>query len=177
MREDLVLADVAQRLRGAGIVWRPQPGDWCALVGAAHIAGNEAGIWLVIDTEASGWVTVVDGAARWAARRIVASEAVWLPTTGQLKAWLRANGYAVSTTEGADMPGIPQPTAGGQRPAWAASLMGEPAPPTPTPISQPLMRHHCRATRAGQLPIEAFGASEAEALAQVVLAFTATRQL
>ncbi|MBA3826688.1 MAG: hypothetical protein H0X24_22670, partial [Ktedonobacterales bacterium] len=62
MRDDLVLADEAQRLRGAGLVWRPQPGDWCALVGAAHLAGAGAGVWLVIDTSAAGWLTVVDGA-------------------------------------------------------------------------------------------------------------------
>jgi hypothetical protein len=169
MREDLVLADIAQRLRGAGLPWRPQPGDWCALVGAAHIAGNEAGIWLVIDTETSGWLTVVDGAARWAARRIVAAEALWLPTIGQMKGSLRANGYAVTTTEGIDLPNAAPPTTGNQRPAWAASLMGVPTPaPTPN-TSSPLARHHCRASRPGQLPIEAFGMTEAEAVAQVIL--------
>jgi hypothetical protein len=167
MRDDLVLADVAQRLRGAGLAWRPQPGDWCALVGAAHVAGAEAGLWLVIDAEASRWLKVVDGAAQWAARRIIADEALWLPTTGQLKGLLRAIGYNVSTLEGMDLPDASPTAAGGNNPAWAASLLPTtaPLPATPSPL-----RHYCRATRTGRPPIEARALSEAEALAQVVLA-------
>ena len=175
MRDDLVLADEAQRLRAAGLIWRPQPGDWCALVGAASLAGADAGVWLVIDIAAAGWLTVVDGAARWAAQRIVAAEALWLPTTGQLKGWLRGHGYTVSTLEGVDLPDAPPLAPSGNRPAWAATLLPDATAPRPA-VPSP-QRHYCRATRAGLPPIEARAMSEAEALAQVVLAsiFSATQ--
>jgi len=176
MRDDLVLATMAWRLRQEGLVWRPQVGDWCAMLGAAQISGAEAGLWLVIDAEAAGTLTVVDGAARWSARRIVASEALWLPTSGQLKAWLRATGYAVSTSEGAALPAAMGPAGAAPSnvpPAWAASLLGN-----STPASLPAalaLRFHCRAHRQGQPALhEADGMSEAEAVAEVVARVLAT---
>jgi len=168
MRDDLAQVPVARRLRQAGLSWRPQVGDWCALLDAAHISGDEAGIWLIIDVDAAGSLTVVDGAARWSARRIVASEALWLPASGQLKMWLRAFGYQVSTHEGADalaaQPAMPQT---GSRPAWAASLLGEASRTPSQPIAQ--LRHVCRALRQDQgALVEGRGISEAEAVAEAV---------
>jgi hypothetical protein len=172
MRDDLVLGAQARRLRAAGLVWRPQVGDWCAMLAAAEIAGEDAGIWLVIDVEASGMLTVVDGAARWSGQRIVAGEALWLPTCGQLKAWLRGAGYTVSTFEGADLPTPPlapsASTASDSRPAWAAALLGVPASPA-TPPAMPVLHHHCRALRPGSgAVIEGDGLREADAVAEAV---------
>lgn len=172
MRDDLVLAVQARRLRAAGLVWRPQMGDWCVMLAAAEISGEDAGIWLVIDAEASGTLTVVDGAARWSARRIVANEALWLPTCGQLKGWLRGAGYSVSTFEGADLPTPPPAPSGstssGARPAWAASLLGA-QPMSPTQPAAPMLPHHCRALRpsSGTL-VEGDGLREADAVAETV---------
>jgi hypothetical protein len=170
MRDDLVLATMARRLRQEGLIWRPQVGDWCAILAAAQIAGTEAGIWLVIDAEAAGTLTVVDGAARWSGQRIVASEALWLPTGGQLKAWLRAQGYAVSTTEGAALSaatGASGTMPANASPAWASSLLGNRTPAAPAAPS--ILRFHCRAHRQGQPALhEADGMSEAEAVAEVV---------
>jgi hypothetical protein len=154
----------------ARLAW-PQPGDWCALLGAAHLAGAEAGLWLVIDTNTGGRLTVVDGAARWTARQIIAAEALWLPTTGQIKVWLRANGYAISSLEG-DLPPVSSPTGGGNRPAWASSLLPTAAPP-PAPTAPSPMRHLCRALRPGSAPIEARALTEAEAVAGVALSVLA----
>lgn len=169
MREDLLLATVAQRLRQAGLPWQPQIGDWCALIEAAHLAGAEAGIWMIIEIIAKvGQLTVIDGASRWTARRIVAAEALWLPTSGQLKAWLRGHGYQVSTAEGSDiLPATTSPQ-NAARPAWANTLLGT---ASPAPASHPLAapRHQCRAHRVGQpAPITASGPTEAEAVAEVV---------
>jgi hypothetical protein len=171
MRDDLVMAVQARRLRAAGLVWRPQVGDWCMLLAAADISGEEAGIWLVIDAEATGTLTVVDGAARWSGRRIVASEALWLPTCGQLKGWLRGAGYSVSSLEGVDQPaqtpGTPTTQAQGARPAWAAALLG--VPTTPPQPAAPLLRHRCRALRPGTgTIIEGDGLREADAVAEAV---------
>ena len=169
MREDLVLATIAQRLRQAGLPWKPQIGDWCALVGAAHLAGEEAGIWMVIEImEKVGQLTVIDGQSRWTARRIVSAEALWLPSSGQLKSWLRGHGYQVSTAEGTDVSSAPPAsTAGNARPAWATTLMGEtPRPTALHPLG--MQRHQCRAMHASHpQPIIAVGMSEAEAVAEV----------
>jgi hypothetical protein len=169
MREDLILATTAQRLRQAGLPWQPQIGDWCALIAAIHLANEEAGIWMIVEImEQAGQLTVIDGASYWTARRIVTAEALWLPTSGQMKAWLRGHGYQVSTTEGAELPTARPTTPQAQRrPAWATTLMGEPPPPT---SAQPLptQRHQCRALLLGHPPLEAFGMTEAEAVAEVV---------
>ena len=177
MREDLIVATVAQRLRQAGLPWKPQIGDWCALIGATHLASEEAGIWMVIEImERVGQLTVIDAQSRWTARRIITAEAVWLPSSGQLKSWLRGHGYQVSTTEGTDMPTAQSaPTTGNKRPAWATTLMGESShAPTPsTPLG--MLRHQCRAMHASHpQPITAGGMTEAEAIAEVTALVLAT---
>ncbi len=167
MRDDLVTVSMARRLRQAGLSWRPQVGDWCALLDAAHISGEEAGIWLIIDVDTAGTLTVVDGAAKWSARRIVASEALWLPASGQLKMWLRAFGYQVSTYEGTDAPAAQPIPQTGSHPAWAASLLGEAGRAPSQPVAP--LRHVCRVSRldAGGL-VEGRGMSEAEAVAEAL---------
>lgn len=169
MRDTLALASTARRLRGGGLIWRPQVGDWCTLIDAAHISGDQVGMWLVVDADATvGWINIIDAAAQWPTARISLNDALWLPSTGQLKAWLRALGYQVTTLEGGASFAAPSGSLP-PRQGWAAEILNA-APHQPTP-SQPLamIAHQCRAVLPAKPPaIEGAGMTEAEAVAEVV---------
>lgn len=144
MREEVVTPATARRLAGAGLAWEPQVGDWCAILGGAHIAEGSVGLWLVAAIfPATGLLGLVDGAGKWPAAQAPARDCLWLPSAGKLKTWLRARGYLVATGE------APAPSLG------SGSLT---------------MRHMCRLTRAGEVaPVDGEGASEPEALAEAIL--------
>ena len=141
MREDVVTPATARRLRRAGLVWEPQMGDWCIVMGGEHLGEGQPGLWLVAAlAPAAGLVGVMDAAGEWPMARVPAFECVWLPSAGKLKTWLRAHGYRVATGE-----------------ADPATLGTGP-------------RHVCRLTRPGDAaPIQTDGSSEAEAVAEAVL--------
>lgn len=168
MHDTLVLASTARRLRGGGLAWRPQVGDWCTLIDAAHISGDQVGLWLVVDADATvGWINIIDAAAQWPTARISLGDALWLPSAGQLKVWLRALGYQVTTIEGGTSFATPSGSLHAHQ-GWAASILhGTPHQSTP---SQPLtsIAHQCHAVMPGKLPaIEGAGMTEAEAVAEV----------
>ncbi len=165
MRDDLILTSTARRLRQAGLVWRAQVGDWCALLDGVT-RHDEGGLWLVIAADADvGWATVSDAVAMWPPARIATADALWLPSAGQLKAWLRAHGYRVTTietmTDGSTPAGGPITT---PRQGWAASLIGSAASASPQAASG---SHRCEATR-GATVLRAAGVTEAETVAEVV---------
>ena len=176
MRDDIILASTARRLRAAGLRWVPQVGDWCVLLDG--MPESQAGIWLVIVAEAAfGWAEVKDIAGQWPPARIATTDALWLPTAGQLKAWLRAQGYQVTTVEGAlsvmsaEYAATPVPPAKIVRQGWAAAILGGPQQPTPASRYQAAtspIRHRCIAYRDG-LTNEATGLTESEAVAEVVM--------
>jgi hypothetical protein len=144
-------------------------GDWCTLIDAAHISGDSAGVWLVVDADAAiGWINIVDAAAQWPVARIASGEALWLPTAGQLKAWLRGLGYYVSTSEGMAPGGQVAPST--PRPGWAANILGDTARRTPSqPLAMSGFTHHCQVVRNGaNTTYDSAGLSEAEAVAEVV---------
>lgn len=155
MRDELALAATARRLRAAGLVWQPQPGDWCAL-----LDGSRAGLWLVVEADAAvGWATIVATEARWPPARVAAQDALWLPTVGQLKAWLRAHGWRVSTQEVAPPAAVP---------GWAAGLPGMQAGAA-SPFA-----HRCVAVHPARPgAIQTAGLNEAEAVAEAVIVVAA----
>lgn len=169
MREDLVVTTTARRLRTAGLIWRPQVGDWCALVTAAYRVESQAGLWLVTNADATvGWVDVIDAAAQWPQARLALSDVLWLPTSGQMKGWLRSSGYHVSTVEGPEVTANPtgQLGASGARAGWAAGILGGPTPPT----VQPIGKHRCLIMRStGGFSTQAEGITEAEAIAETIM--------
>src|SRR5579884_3195943 len=177
MREDIILASTARRLRAAGLRWQPQVGDWCTLLDG--VREDQTGLWLVVNADPEiGWADVTDAAGQWPKARIAAKDALWLPTGGQLRSWLRAYGYQVTTLEGADALSA-APTAGPpsqprtSRQGWAAAILNDrpPAPQSPfSPDPAQTNVHRCRARHPGDsIPIEATGLSEAETVAEVVM--------
>ncbi|HKD75460.1 MAG TPA: hypothetical protein VKB76_08195 [Ktedonobacterales bacterium] len=183
MREDIILASTARRLRSAGLRWQPQVGDWCTLLDG--VREDQTGIWLVINADPEvGWADVTDAAGQWPRARIAAKDALWLPTGGQLRSWLRAHSYQVTTLEGADAM-IAAPAAGppsqprSSRQGWAAAILNDrqPAPQSPFfPDPAQTIVHRCRARHPGDSigtgpsgPVEATGLSESETVAEVVM--------
>jgi hypothetical protein len=142
MREDVVTPATARRLQRAGLVWEPQLGDWCVALGGEHLGEAQSGLWLVaaVAPEA-GLVGLMDAAGQWPMARVPMREAVWLPSVGKLKTWLRSRGYRVATREA-------DPTALGTG-----------------------VRHLCRLTppQPNSPPIDGEGPSEAEAVAAALL--------
>ncbi len=174
MRDDLTLAATARRLQGAGLRWLPQIGDWCALLDAVHLSEHRVGLWCVVDADPMGWVDVRDSAGRWPSARIAATDALWLPTVGQLKTWLRAHGYTVSTMEGEKLAQDSQrPSAAPQttRPAWANALQGSATTGKPGLT----LTHRCIVSRSSSSPLPPFdGLTEVEAVAEAVYAVLAS---
>jgi len=147
MREDMVTPTTARRLAQEGVRWEAQIGDWCSVLGAAHIGEGQAGIWLVVGIQpypdGLTQLTLVDAAGQWPQGRVAQRDCLWLPTAGKLKTWLRAHGYRVATGES------------------TATLLGG---------SGLLSTHVCRLTRQGEpLPVDGEGMSEAEAVAVALL--------
>ncbi|MBF6591315.1 MAG: hypothetical protein IVW57_12430 [Ktedonobacterales bacterium] len=144
MREELVTPTVARRLAQEGLSWEPGIGDWCTVLGAAHIGEGNAGLWLVAGIQpATGLLALVDAAGQWPIAQVPARDCLWLPTAGKLKMWLRARGYVVTTG------------------AVAARVLGATSQAT---------RDVCRATRPGDpAPVDGEGLSEADAVADVIL--------
>lgn len=144
MREELVTPATARRLAQEGLAWEPQIGDWCTVLGAAHIGEGHAGMSLVVGLQpARGLLALVDSAGQWPIAQVPARDCLWLPTAGKLKTWLRGRGYSVTTGE------VPMRVLGGT---------GRP------------MRDVCRATHPSDpTPTDGEGLNEAEAVADVVL--------
>jgi hypothetical protein len=144
MREDLVTPATARRLATEGLVWEPQIGDWCTVLGGEHIAEGAAGLWLVIAVPLGmGTLALTDANGQWPVTKVALSNCLWLPTAGKLKTWLRARGYHVATGE-----------------AFAPVLAA----------SAPAARHVCRLTTPGDAaPIDGDGLNEAEAVAGALL--------
>lgn len=147
MREDMVTPTTARRLAQEGMRWDAQIGDWCSVLGAAHIGEGQVGIWLVVGahTFADGLtqLTLVDAAGQWPQTQVALRDCLWLPTAGKLKTWLRARGYRVATGES------------------SATLLGG---------TGLLSTHVCRLTRQGDsLPVDGEGMNEAEAVAVALL--------
>jgi hypothetical protein len=142
MREDLVPLAVARRLRHAGLLWEPQPGDWCAVLGGEYIADTQVGLWLVTGvSREGGLVAVMDALGRWPAAAVPARDCVWVPSVGKLKTWVRSQGFRVATNE-------TEPLSLGR---------GE--------------RHVCRLTlpHESSVPTDGEGTSESEAVAEATL--------
>ena len=144
MRDDVATPATARLLAAAGLIWEPQIGDWCAILGGEHVGEGNAGLWLVAGIYPStGMLGLVDSAGRWPAAQAPARDCLWLPTAGKLKAWLRGQGFRVATGESPVM------------------LLGS---------ASATMRHVCRLTRAeGGTPIDGEGASESDAVADALL--------
>lgn len=143
MREELVTPTTARRLAQEGLVWDPQPGDWVTALGGAHMDEGLVGIWLVVNANPDGQLTLADATGRWPQSRGLMRDCLWLPSASKLKVWLRGRGYRVATGE-----------------ITARLLGGEGA----------MTRHVCRLTRDdGASPIDAEGANEAEAVAVAAL--------
>jgi hypothetical protein len=142
MREDVVTPATARRLQRAGLVWEPQPGDWCVALGGAHLGEAQSGLWLVaVVAQGPGLLGLLDTAGQWPMVRVPMRDCVWLPSAGKLKTWLRGRGYRVATREA-------DPIALGSG-----------------------VRHLCRLTSAAATdPImDGEGPSEAEAVAEATL--------
>jgi hypothetical protein len=167
MRDDIVLTSTARRLRQAGLAWFAQPGDWCTLLDGAHLSEDSSGLWLVTEADPQvGWVTVMSVGTNWPPARIAMVDALWLPTIGQLKSYLRGRGFRVNTTEGEMRPtGV---ASSGPRRGWAAALLKQDTPPTTGDLML-VHPHICTATRPTEkIYIESSGATESEATAEVV---------
>ncbi len=200
MREDLVLTVTARGLRAAGLPWRPHIGDWCVVMDGVHRAESDAGLWLVIEADpVIGWAGVRDARGVWPTARISVADALWLPTAGQLKAWIHARGYLVATfdyhpafpnspSDGLipanrpsstnRMPADPQQPAPHSSPTarrgWAADILSETpqggAVSQETRLAQFQSGVRCAITLPGQFDtIETVGVTEAEAIADAVL--------
>jgi hypothetical protein len=144
MREDLVTPVTARRLGQEGLIWEPQIGDWCTVLGATHVGEGNAGMWLVVGVlPMAGMLALVDSAGQWPVTQVPPHDCLWLPTAGKLKTWARARGYRVATGETTAM-------------VLAATA--------------PMLRHVCRLTRSGDpTTIDGEGLNEAEAVADAVL--------
>jgi hypothetical protein len=150
MREDVVTPVTARRLAAEGLVWEPQVGDWCTVLGAEHITEAPVGLWLVVGVypvagspDSAGTLGLADAQGRWPVTQVQTRDCLYLPTAGKLKTWLRSRGYRVAT---------------GERPAL---LFGSTVQTT---------RHVCRLTREGDAhPVDGEGMNEAEAVADAAL--------
>lgn len=145
MREEMVTPTTARRLAQEGLAWDPQVGDWCSVMGGAHIAEGPAGMWLVMGVWPDvGLLGLADAGGRWPVSQVPARDCLWLPTAGKLKMWLRARGYRISTGE---VPG--RPSSGGA----------------------PHIRTICRLYQGaeGKPAVEVEGPNEAEAVASAAL--------
>lgn len=153
MRDDLTPIVSARRLRGAGLVWRPAVGDWCALANGAHAGG----MYLVVEADATiGWATLLEPEGRWPAARIAAADGLWLPTLGQLKNVARGWGWRVATFEHVPPAALA---------AWTRDIPGL------TPPAAATLPHRCVLTAAvGATSIQTEGFSEVEALAEALIA-------
>jgi len=144
MREDLVTPSTARRLGQEGLIWEPQIGDWCTVLGAAHVGEGNAGMWLVVGVlPMAGMLALVDAAGMWPVTQVPPHDCLWLPSAGKLKTWLRSRGYRVASGETTAL-------------ALAAT--------SPMPL------HVCRLTRTGDpTAIDGEGLNEAEAVANAML--------
>lgn len=143
MRDDLVMPATARRLSSVGLAWEPAIGDWCTVLGAEHVSEASAGLWLVVARyPATGLMALAEPTGQWPVAQVHARDCLWLPAVGQLKTWLRARGWRVTTGESPSL------------------LLG----------GSPAMRHVCRLTRPDSAtPVDGEGASEAEAVAAALL--------
>src|SRR5258707_12963919 len=90
MREDVVTPATARRLAAAGLIWEPQIGDWCAILGGEHIAEGHVGLWLVAAIfPATAMLGLVDAAGKGPAAPAPPRGSFVLPTRGQPKGWVR----------------------------------------------------------------------------------------
>lgn len=152
MRDDLVTPPTARRLQHAGLLWEPQVGDWCMVLGGEHFGETQSGLWLVMTgLQPTGHLGVVDAAGQWPVTHLLARECVWVPTVGKLKMWLRAQGYRVHTGE-IESAGL----GGGMR--QACRVFARAVPAVPTPVA------------------EGHGVSESEAVAAALLALLEASQ-
>src|SRR4029077_21061088 len=104
MREDLVTPSTARRLAQEGLIWEPQIGDWCTVLGAAHVGESSAGMSLVVGVQPmAGMLALVDAAGQWPVPRVPQHDCLWLPSAGKLKTWLRSRCYRVATGEATAM--------------------------------------------------------------------------
>lgn len=167
MRDDLVLTPTARQLRTAGLTWQPQIGDWCALLDGIYLADQRAGLWLVIESDPQvGWATVLDSGGRWPPARVAASDALWLPTAGQLKGWLRSQGYHVVVADSEPGLGSMPQTSSSPARGWAAGIL---APP-PSSAGSGVGGTRCTLTRPGRPEIiQRISTTEAEAVADALL--------
>src|SRR5579883_3082623 len=100
MREDIVTPATARRLATEGFTWEPEIGDWCTVLGAAHVGEARVGLWLVAAIyPQTGLLGLMDATGQWPATQVPQRDCLWLPTIGKLKAWLRSQGYRVATGE------------------------------------------------------------------------------
>ncbi len=90
MREDVVTPAMARRLQKAGLIWQPQMGDWCTVLGGGHVGEAQAGLWLVA-AAAPGFLGVMDAGGQWPLARVPARDYVWLPSAGKMKTLLPAS--------------------------------------------------------------------------------------
>jgi|GEM_PF-794959 len=173
LNDELVMAATARLLRQTGMQWRPQVGDWCGLIDGLHTSGAHGGLWLVVDANPEfGWIAVIDAAAQWSPSRIALRDALWLPTIGQMKGWLRGAGYLVTTTEGIveEVPTTPVERAAAAQ-GWAAEILGVTSQPAlPQSLQHTIYSHHCTVTRTTNPPviITGDGSNEAEAIADTI---------
>ncbi len=137
MREDVVMPAMARRLQKAGLIWQPQMGDWCTVLGGGHVGEAQAGLWLVA-AAAPGFLGVMDAGGQWPLARVPAHDYVWLPSAGKMKTLLRARGYRVATREQdggilgmgvrhlcrAQRPGEPDSVRDGEGPSEAEAVAG-----------------------------------------------------
>lgn len=143
MRDDLVMPATARRLASAGLAWEPAIGDWCTVLGAEHVSEASAGLWLVVARyPAVGLLALAEPTGQWPVAQVSTRDCLWLPAAGQLKTWLRARSWRVTTGES---PGL---------------LLG----------GGPIVRHVCRLSRPDTTaPVDGEGTSEAEAVAAALL--------
>jgi len=145
MREELVTPPTARRLATAGLVWEPQIGDWCSVMGGVHLTETQTGMWLVVKvSQANGVIAFVDADGRWPISQAPIRDCLWLPNAGKLKMWLRAKGNRVAIGE------------------TYTQLLGG---------SSPILHGVCRITPSGPTatPLDFEGLNEVEAVAAAVL--------
>jgi len=107
----VITPELALRLRAAGLVWAPAPGDRFVLAGRDMDGEVFVVSELTIEVHdgPGGRVLRFNGTTEWALDSVDADDAVWLPHEGQLRAALgpafRAlepvgDGWAVVTADG-----------------------------------------------------------------------------
>jgi len=89
--------DLAIRLRDAGLVWRPAPGDQFAV--ADRDLDDQVFVISHMTIEVRGSLIAFNGTTEWALDDLEKDEAVWLPREDQLRASL---GGAFQRLERAD---------------------------------------------------------------------------